>query len=184
MGYDPHRHHRRSIRLKGYDYTRPGAYFVTIVTQGRLCLFGDIWNGEVLLNEAGKMVEKAWSELPTHYPGVCVDAFVVMPNHVHGIIILTRVSPYSCSQNRLDSSHKERPTLSLSDVVHRFKTITTRQYVEGVRTRGWTPFHRRLWQRNYWERIIRDEFELQRIREYIVNNPSRWHLDRENPINF
>src|SRR3990170_2943541 len=88
MPYDPTRHHRRSIRLPGYDYTQPGAYFVTICTQNRECVFGEVADGEMMSSGAGQMVERIWNELPHHYPGVEVDAFAVMPNHVHGIIVL------------------------------------------------------------------------------------------------
>jgi putative transposase len=89
MAYDPEKHHRRSIRLKGYDYTQPGAYFITICTHGRECLFGEIIDGEMHLNEAGQIVVQTWQDLPNHVPNVQLDAFVVMPNHVHGIIIIT-----------------------------------------------------------------------------------------------
>jgi putative transposase len=89
MTYDPEKHHRRSIRLKGYDYTQPGAYFITICTQGRECLFGEIIDGEMHLNEAGQIVVQTWQDLPNHISNVQLDAFVVMPNHVHGIIIIT-----------------------------------------------------------------------------------------------
>ena len=89
MPYDPERHHRRSIRLKGYDYTQYGAYYVTTVTQGRISLFGDVVGGEMRLDDAGAMVQSVWDEIPGHYPGVDIDAFVVMPNHIHGIIVLT-----------------------------------------------------------------------------------------------
>ena len=88
MPFDPDRHHRRSPRLQGYDYSRPGAYFVTVCVHGRMCLLGDVAGGEVCLSEAGKMVLQTWRELPEHYPGVSIDAAVVMPNHFHGIVIL------------------------------------------------------------------------------------------------
>jgi putative transposase len=87
------RHHRRSIRLKGYDYSQAGAYFVTICTQDRACLFGDVVNGEMLLNAAGRMVQTVWDDVPNHYPGVELDAFVVMPNHVHGIVVVAGFAP-------------------------------------------------------------------------------------------
>lgn len=88
MRYDPTLHHRRSIRLQGYDYAQAGAYFVTICTQGRECLFGEIVDGQMRLNEAGKMAWNTWHEMPKHYPRVQIDAFMVMPNHIHGIVIL------------------------------------------------------------------------------------------------
>jgi len=86
--YDPEKHHRRSIRLRGYDYTQPGAYFVTIVTRNRECLFGDVVDGNVALNEYGHVVHACWKAIPDHFPNVTLDAFVVMPNHVHGIIVI------------------------------------------------------------------------------------------------
>ena len=89
MPYDPNRHHRRSIRLKGYDYTQPGAYFVTIVTQHRECLFGEIVNSQMVFNEAGRMIKTVWDAIPQHHPGIETDAFVIMPNHIHGIIVIT-----------------------------------------------------------------------------------------------
>jgi len=165
MHDDPRRHRRRSIRLKGFDYRRAGAYFVTICTQHRACLFGDVVRGEVALTDAGAMVRRVWDELSGRYPGVETDAFVVMPNHVHGVVILTG----------------EPSGLSLADVVHRFKTLTTRLYTAGVRNLGWPAFHARLWLRNYYERVIRDRTSLERIREYIAHNPARWAEDPENP---
>ena len=88
MKYNSHIHHRRSIRLKGYDYSQNGVYFVTICVQNRECLFGKIKNGEMILNNAGKMIEKYWHQIPEHYPNVILDVFVIMPNHVHGILII------------------------------------------------------------------------------------------------
>jgi len=147
---------RRSIRLKGFDYSRAGWYFVTIGTQNRLRLLGQANGGQIRLSPAGEMVSGLWLELPQHYPGVAVDAFVVMPDHVHGIIVLRAAI--------------SRP-LSLGDVVHRFKSLTTARYRIGVHTAGWPRFPRRLWHRNYYERIIRDPAALFAIRRYIANNP-------------
>jgi len=179
--FDPERLHRRSIRLKGYDYSQPGAYFITICTQDRACLFGEVVDGEMRLNDAGQMVQDVWDELPAFYPSVQTDAFIVMPNHIHGIIILVGADPCVCP-DEIGQPQMIAPTrLSLPDVVHRFKTMTTKRYIDGVKKFGWTPFRRRLWQRNYYEHIIRNDHALQRIREYIWTNPLRWHLDRENP---
>lgn len=99
MRYDPAEHHRRSLRLKGYDYSQPGAYFVTVVTQGHACLFGEVVDGRMWLNCAGQMVQAVWNEIPTHYPGIAVDAFVVMPNHIHGIVILVGAAPCGIHSN-------------------------------------------------------------------------------------
>jgi len=192
--YDPTRHHRRSIRLPAYDYTQPGAYFVTICSQNRECLFGDVINEEMILNQRGEMVERTWRELAECYPGVEVDAFVIMPNHVHGIIVLVEAGPLgvgpvgagprACPEGPGACPGRPQgvaPTMSLPDVVHRFKSLTTARYRTGVLQDGWQPFPGRLWQRNYYEHVIRDEEELNRIRQYIIDNPGRWQDDVENP---
>ncbi len=209
--FDPDRHHRRSIRLKGYDYTSAGAYFVTICVQNRECLLGEVIEGRVSLSGAGRMVQSIWDALPQYYPGVDIDAFVVMPNHVHGIIVLTehervldiptgQAQPIgqargpSAGQARGPSAGQARgpamgqargpaPTLSLPDVVQRFKSLTTARYRQGVIEENWPPFPGRLWQRNYYEHIIRNEAELNSIREYIFYNPDHWVQDEENPSN-
>ncbi len=203
MKFDSDIHHRRSIRLKGYDYTQAGAYFVTICTQGKECLFGKIDDGEMCKNDAGRMIQEVWDGLPQHYPGVDVDLFVVMPNHVHGIIVLVEVNSRTyaeeadrqISKNQGQAGIQEQaqgqvqgqvrgpaPTgLSLPDVVHRFKSLTTTRYRHGVHHNGWRSFLGRLWQRNYYEHIIRNEDELSKARQYIENNPLKWELDRENP---
>ncbi len=186
-------HHRRSIRLKGYDYAQAGAYFITMCVQDRACLFGDAVDGTMILSSPGQMIHKAWCELPNHYPHVELDAFVIMPNHVHGIIVLVGSGPivgvgpcaypdHSQTPKRIGQPQGVAPTgLSLSDTVHRFKTMTTKRYADGVKKRGWAPFWARLWQRNYYEHVIRNERELDKIREYIGTNLLKWALDRENP---
>jgi putative transposase len=184
MTYNPREHHRRSIRLKTYDYTQVGAYFVTIVTHGRACLFGDIVESQMRLNEAGRTVQAVWDDLSIQYPGVDCDAFVIMPNHIHGIIVLVGAGPRACpTGGRVESGQPQgvAPTLSLPDIVHRFKTLSTKRYIDGVKRSGWTRFAGRLWQRNYFEHVVRDEESLNRIRQYILDNPTRWALDPENP---
>jgi len=186
MKYDPEKHHRRSVRLKGYDYEQSGAYFVTVVTQARACLFGEIADGETRLKEAGRMVRAVWEELSTHYPGVETDAFVVMPNYIHGVVVLVGAGPRACPDVGAGNPERGQPqgvatTLSLSDIMHRFKTLTTKRYADAVKQSGRTPFPGRLWQRNYYEHLIRDEDSLNRIRQYILDNPARWAFDRENP---
>ena len=191
--YDSAIHHRRSIRLQGYDYSQAGAYFVTVCTQNRECLFGEIVNGEMLLNDAGIMVQSVWDEIPVHYPGIDVDASIVMPNHIHGIVVIVGAAPCGrpgfdctapCGRPGLAYSQDGQargpaPTgLSLPDVVHRFKTMTTKRYADGVKQNGWSMFPGKLWQRNYWEHIVRNEPELNRIREYIHTNPAQWELDK------
>jgi REP element-mobilizing transposase RayT len=210
MTYDPERHHRRSIRLQGYDYAQAGAYFLTVCTQDRTCLFGEVVDGAMCPNDAGRMVETVWDELPLFYPGVDIDRFAVMPNHIHGIIVLVGAAPRgrpdagpargpaptdgrpdagpargpAPTDGRPDAGPARGPAptaLSLADVVHRFKTMTTNRYAVGAKQRGWPAFRRRLWQRNYYEHVIRDEPALNRIRRYIDENPLRWAVDDENP---
>ena len=158
------RYHRRSIRLPGYDYGSEGYYFLTIVTAGRLELFGTIVDGEMRLSPEGACVERVWSDLPRHYPRVSLDAFIIMPNHVHGILIL---GPDTGTAGK---------RVPLCEVVRGFKTFSARR-VTAIRGVSSTP----LWQRNYYERIIRDDRELQHVRQYIDANPAVWDDDAENP---
>ena len=138
------------------------------------------------LNDAGRMVHLAWNELRKHYPGVEIDAFIAMPNHVHGIVILVGAGPRACPDcGRFNKGQPQgvAPTgaLSLPDVMHRFKTLTTTRYRNGVMKNGWRPFAGKLWQRTYYEHVIRHDDDLNRIQEYIVNNTAQWALDEENP---
>jgi putative transposase len=183
----PNIHHRHSVRLQGYDYSKTGAYFITICTKDRECLFGDIVNGKMLLNEAGKMIQMSWQDLLTRFDNMVIDESVVMPNHVHGLVMLSCrgeacLRPQS-SVNQGD--HKDRPygtqPHSIGRIVQAFKSITTHKYIQGVRHSSWLPFPSKLWQRNYWDHIIQDESELETIREYIVNNPALWESDQLHP---
>ena len=162
------KHHRRSIRLKGYDYSQPGAYFVTMCVACRECLLGDIGEGVMRLSPYGAIVQECWYELPRHFADVELDTFVAMPNHVHGMVVLRPVG----------AGFKPAPTKHhpLSEIVRGFKTFSARRINEHRGTPG-IP----VWQRNYYERVIRNEGELDRIREYVANNPMRWPMDRENP---
>jgi putative transposase len=185
MAFNPDIHHRRSIRLRGYDYSQTGMYFVTICTQDRPCLFGDIVDGVMNLNDSGKMVRATWDEIPAHYAGVEIDQFVVMPNHIHGVITLVGAGPRACpdgvGQPQIEVEGQPQgvaPTgYSLSDVVHRFKAMTTKKYTDGVKQNGWQPFPGKLWQRNYYEHIIRNDKAYLKIAEYIQTNPQRWEDD-------
>ena len=268
MKYNPNIHHRRSIRLKGYDYTRPGAYFVTVCTQNRECLFGKIMNGEMKLNDAGRMIIKWRHELENKFPDIKINDFICMPNHIHFILINgvgadLRVCPV-CPDNNATDAHndltntpndptckpdapakpnpsvradlrvcpdnnatdayddpqvKPNPTCKpdapakpnpsvradlrvcpvcpikpdpmgehdkkgehagspLRRVVQWFKTMTTNEYIRGVKQHAWPPFPGKLWQRNYYERIIRNKTEFDKIQNYIVNNPFNWHDDK------
>ena len=186
---------RHSIRLKDFDYHRVGFYFVTIVTQERKCLFGEVVNGAMQLNDPGHMVHAVWDNLTKYYMGVETDQFVIMPNHIHAVIVLVGTAPRACresggqplgvapTKNRSANLAAGQP-LSLSDVLHRFKTLTTQRYARGVAEAGWMRFSQRLWQRNYFEHIIRNEGSLNRIRQYILDNPVRWEFDRDNPASI
>lgn len=197
--FNPEIHHRRSIRLRDFDYSAIGAYFVTICTQGRECLFGGICDGAMVLNEAGHMLKLWWQKLPEKFDDVIVDSHITMPNHFHGIIRIVGAAPrgrpvfdvcpvvgtikngqpHGVATGKCGQPHGVAPTLG--DVMDWFKTMTTNAYIRGVKDNNWPPFPGRLWQRNYYERIIRDDNELAAIREYIQNNPMRWAEDKENP---
>jgi putative transposase len=155
MPNDP-RPRRRSLRLPGYDYSQAGAYFITACTQNRIMLFGEVIDDDVRLNEMGTIVQQTWDHLPTHYHGIDLDAFIVMPNHVHGIIILA------------DQSERRH---AIPEIVRGFKTFSARRVNEHAGRRGVR------WQRGYYEHVIRNEKALDRIRAYIANNPARWADD-------
>ena len=188
-------HVRKSIRLKGYDYSQAGLYFITICTQNRLCLFGEIEKGEMVLNDAGMMIKTVWHEIPAYYHKFNIRGFVVLPNHIHGIIQIMNKSdhvgagPRACPINewqqtngqprkRIGQPQGVAPTMSLSDIVHRFKTLTTKRYTDGVNNNDWPRFNKKLWQRNYYEHIIRGEKTYYQISEYIQTNPLKWRDDK------
>jgi len=182
MKYDPHKPHRRSIRLKGYDYTQAGAYFVTICTWQRECLLGEVINGEMQLSRYGETVQFNWNILPKRYPNVELDAFIVMPNHVHGIILLDASGLEGTGLERLSAdaskfSGKPAPTPSklygLPEIVRGLKTFSARR-INQIRGKSGVA----VWQRGYYERIIRDEESLIAIREYIIKNPLCWEKDK------
>ena len=192
MKYDPNKHHRRSIRLKGYDYSWPGAYFVTVCTHNRDCLFGKIANDEMFLNRFGRIIEEKWNNIPQHFEHIQLDAFQIMPNHFHGILFIVDVVGAKHSgkdrmfsfQNRHGNASPlpGRPhgtkSGSLSAIMQNYLSITARKINQSRNTPGV-----KLWQRNYHDRIIRNERELNNIRDYIINNPLNWELDKENPKN-
>jgi REP-associated tyrosine transposase len=180
MKHNPEKRHRRSIRLRGHDYAQAGAYFVTVVTKDCACLFGEVVNEETRLSDAGRMIERWWFELNRKFSTVETDEFVVMPNHFHGIVVIAGITVGAdlCVGPNSEGAHAGAP---LPTIIQWFKTMTTNEYMRGVKTQGWPPFAGRLWQRNYYEHIVRSENELNRIHEYIANNPLQWEIDRENP---
>ncbi|WP_157850594.1 transposase [Chloracidobacterium thermophilum] len=248
MKYDPERHHRRSIRLRGYDYSQAGAYFVTICTRNRACLFGEVVDGTVQLNPLGEIVQQTWHNLPNHVAGIRLDTFVVMPNHVHGIIMIdddtgaktmgadgvvgtdgvgahggvgagSEPAPTHQPAPTIEPTPTHQPTPTtetknptatltstitpatetapiieattpgpaamsavrlkrqgLPEIIRQFKTFSARRINEHQGTPGIA-----IWQRNYYEHIIRNREALHRIRQYVLDNPRRWASDRENP---
>jgi REP element-mobilizing transposase RayT len=162
------------MRLRGYDYSLPGLYFVTICTAGRALLFGEVMGGTMRLNEAGRIVQAVWADLPKHYARMEIEACMVMPNHIHGIIVLQGAANKSALGG---AGLKPAPTNrhGLPEIVRGFKTFSARRVNAQRNTSG--P----LWQRGYYEHIIRHGESLDRIRRYIFENPARWAFDRENP---
>ena len=194
MTYNPEINHRRSIRLKGYDYSQQGAYFVTICAWNKECLFGELKNSEMLLNEYGEIGMKCWEAVPSHFLYVETDEFIVMPNHVHGIITITNVGAQFIAPSYVDC-HTSRHSVinqtnkknvinqgvinhapTIGGIVRSFKARCT-YMINQIRNTHGIP----VWQRNYYEHIIRDDRELQAIREYIRYNPLKWGEDKENP---
>lgn len=177
MKYNPREHHRRSIRLQHYDYSAAGAYFVTICTHRGKCLFGNVVNGEVKLNQHGIIAENEWIRTATLRKNLILDQYVIMPNHLHGIIIIMQdlkgVLQYA------PTKEFRSPEETIGAIIRGLKSATTKQINRIRRTPGIA-----VWQRNCYEHIIRDEHDLNKIREYITNNPITWELDDENPDNI
>ncbi|MEN9307975.1 MAG: hypothetical protein RL173_1907 [Fibrobacterota bacterium] len=163
------------MRVQGHDYSLQGAYFLTLCLKERILVFGDVKDGEMHLNELGRFVEREWQNVANTYPGVSLDSFVVMPDHVHGIVMIDDCVNHTNNGAIHESPLQptERRKMTISRLVGRFKTVTAK-WINSMRG---TP-GQAVWQRNYHDRIIRDSFELHRIREYIAANPSRWGTDK------
>ena len=141
--YNPKKHHHRSIRLKDYDYSQEGLYFVTICVQNKICLFGNIAEGKMILNSEGKMIEKEWLKIPEPFPNTTLHEYVVMPNHFHAIIEILN--------NQIEDREQPQEIVSsMGDMIGAFKSIVTNEYIQGVKKLDWKPFNTRLLQRNYW----------------------------------
>ncbi len=199
MKYDPRKHHRpfdaaqgrRSIRLPDHDYSQPGAYFITIVTHHRDCLFGNIVNGQMQLSPMGQIAEEHWRAIPQHFPHVGLGAYVVMPNHLHGIIIIHENGMATNSSSSVGATHWVAPTQpiaptqsvaptpngpkrgSIGAIIGSYKMSVTRRIQREFNATG-------IWQRNYYEHIIRNDAEYNRIHWYIVSNVANWLMDDEN----
>jgi REP element-mobilizing transposase RayT len=190
MPYNPNIHHRRSIRLKEYDYSREGAYFITITLQDRKCVLGEIINGKMILNQFGEIAYYQWNELSNRFSHIAIDVFQIMPNHIHGIIVITESEPVGATlavaPELIRAGVNPAPTNTntttknptIGDIVGAYKSIVSNEclkiYKSENRAMG------KLFQRNYYEHIIRNEPALNRIREYIINNPANWQNDEEN----
>ncbi len=168
------KYNRRSIRLRDYDYSQEGLYFITICTQNKLCLFGKIENREMILNDAGKMVEKCWLEIPEHYPNVILHKYVIMPNHIHGIIEIVGAQDivHNRAQNIVPLRNEFQKIIpgSIGSIVRGFKIGVTKWFRKNSSIKN-------VWQRNYYEHIIRNEESYIKITEYIENNPIKWEND-------
>jgi len=187
--YDPQKHHRRSIRLPEYDYSQPGAYFITMVTHQREPLFGSIVQGEMRLSAMGQVAEEHWRLIPEHFPQVELGAYVIMPNHVHGIIVINGRSNASafertgttCRGTTMSCPYEAREKFgkpvkgSIPTIIRSYKASVTRRI---QREQNATA----IWQRNYYEHIIRNEEAHHRISLYIESNVARWVMDHENPL--
>ncbi len=157
MKFDSQKHHRRSIRLKGFDYSQMGAYFVTVVAQNRECMFGEIANTDMVLNDAGTMIVDQWNALPERFPTIELDTYQIMPNHLHGIIVIRDSTGVSHVDNQNVDAPNNRAGMNpaptkypkLGDIIGAFKSITTNKYILGVDNKNWPSFDNRLWQRNY-----------------------------------
>jgi putative transposase len=183
MKFDPQKHHRRSIRIMSFDYAQPGGYFVTIVTYQRDCIFGNIVNEKMQLNALGIIADECWRAIPEHFPNIELGTYAVMPNHVHGIIVIyddknrmaTNSSPSGGARPASPlSPHGAKPK-SIGAIVGSFKSAVTRRIGRELNTTG-------IWQRNYYEHVIRNHDEWDRIQRYIEANPSMWAEDEENPM--
>jgi len=162
--FDPKKHHRRSIRLKRYDYTSAGAYFITIVTYQRECLFGEIADGEMILNDYGRVADEFWRAIPEHFENVELGAFVIMPNHIHGIIVITDVATQCVAPTVTITSPRGPKSRSIGAIVGSFKSAVSYRLNKQFNVTN-------IWQRNFYEHIIRNETERNNIHLYIETNP-------------
>ena len=182
MKYYPDVHHRKSIRLKEYDYSQPGAYFITICTDNKELYFEQY-------PQLKQMVNRQWHEITSRFDNIQLDEFIIMPNHIHGIIFVgatlavapnnragARPAPTIAPNNRAGA----RPAPTIGEIIGMFKSLCVHDWLKYIKENR-IDIVGKFWQRNYYEHVIRKEDELNKIREYIQNNPQRWHLDRENP---
>jgi putative transposase len=226
--YNPNIHHRRTIRLKGYDYSQTGLYFITICTKNRGCLFGEIRNGKMVLNDAGDIANKCWYQITNHFPNTILHEHIIMPNHVHGIIEITVGANNHSPENHSPENHSPEnhspenhspenhwpenhwpenhwpenhspenhwpenisqndraknisplpvsPSKTIGSIVRGYKIGVTKWF--RVHMPAEFPIGHSIWQRNFWEHIIRNQQSYDRISDYIINNPKNWKKDK------
>lgn len=182
--YNPNIHNRQSIRLKGYDYTKTGLYFITICCQNRAHLFGDILNQQMFLNDAGKMIENEWLSLANNFKNIKLHEFIVMPNHFHSILEITGAT-LAVDRNEgeinpdIGQPQGIAPTpKTIGNIIGAFKSKTTVEYINGVKNLNWEEFDGKVWQRNFYENIIRSDQSYHRIAKYIIHNPENFKKDK------
>ena len=184
MKYDPKKHHRKSIRLEGYDYSQDGMYYVTVCEKSGKSVFGEVIKSEVRLSAWGEIVRDCWEDIPNHFENAEVDVSVIMPNHIHGIVILGKslvgtrhAVSLRAIPNQKGEQFAEPVCGSLSTILRSFKSAVTRQ----AHLDGYSAF---VWQSRFYEHVIRDGEDLDRIREYILENPANWRSDEYYPGNM
>lgn len=201
MDYNTNIHHRKSIRLKGYDYSQAGAYFITICCRERKCFFGNIENHKIILNEFGNVAYNEWNKLPERFKNVELDVFQIMPNHMHAILVLvvgatlavahdnnnavddiTNINTGAINRARVNRAPTTTTTITVGGIIGAYKSLVANKCLE-IYKQQWTevngaPTMGKLWQRNYYEHIIRNEQSYQTISNYIINNPAKWNDDK------
>ena len=182
MKYNPEIHHRRSIRLKGYDYSQAGCYFITICAQNRKCMFGESIDGQMAVNEFGEIVNDQWLKIPDRFPGIELDVFQIMPDHFHGIINIVGATLAVDPNNAIDPNPRAgaspAPTndVTVGNIIGAFKSNVSNEILKIFKSRN--EHMGKLWQRNYYEHIVRNDNDLNRIRQYIIDNPLKWGNDQ------
>lgn len=186
METPPDRRHRRSVRLRQYDYSQAGVYFITLCTAGRQCLFGDIVDGEMMLNKIGQLTASEWERSMEIRKEIELDAWIIMPNHMHAVFLISHSSSAPAAATLQPSSAPDASIRtmgsikkSLSSLMQGFKSATTAK-INVIRQMPYVP----VWQRGLWEHVVRSEAELKRIRDYIAANPQQWDADSNNPAHL
>jgi REP element-mobilizing transposase RayT len=176
MKYNPKKHRRKPTRLRGYDYSQPGMYFVTLCVHGRECLLGNVLDGEMVLSDIGMIAHQAWLWLQERFHLITVDPFCIMPNHTHAII---QIHDTRCSGGLQTATTKPVESKTLGRLVGAYKTHSTVAINQNRNT-----VRALFWQRSFYDHIICNDGELQSIQEYIFNNALKWEMDQDNPLHW